>query len=215
MRMIRTVAFTASLALAIAACATGPGRPADSSDYFDPELQTRGFSCGDSPVVFAALATFEVEWFGAHLAAANEPSLYLASRAPDPAGGSYRFTWLRSFHAPVIVRIDEAPDGALRMTAKRLSGKGGYAPGRIAARVERNLEADEAASLRRLLAQGDLAREPPVGCEVGIDGAQWIVETSVGGSYRFVNRWGGAAPAVRDFGLLLLGFTGWDNEPLY
>lgn len=213
--MIRAGVLAAGLWMGVTACATGPGRPADKKDYFDPALLDTGYSCGESSVVFAAMDPFEVQWFGSQLSAANEPSLYLASLSADRVGDSYRFTWLRSFHAPVVVRIDAMPDGAMHMTAKRLSGKGGYAPGRTAASIERDLATEESVSLRHLLEDGELARQLPVGCVAGVDGAQWIVETSIDGRYQYVNRWGGSARPVRAFGLLLLGFTGWDIDPLY
>ena len=213
--ILKARALAAILALAVLAGEPAQGAPEDKHDFFAPALQTDGYSCGDSPVVFPALSSFEAGWFSRHLRAADEPSLYQASLAGKGVGKSYRFTWLRSFHAPIIVRIDETPTGGMRMTAKRLSGKGGYAPGHVEASISRRLTIEEATALRHLLASSTLTNEKPAGCDEGLDGAQWIVETNIDGDYRFVNRWGGSAPSVREFGLMLLGFTGWETTPLY
>ncbi|TAJ69884.1 MAG: hypothetical protein EPO51_20370 [Phenylobacterium sp.] len=159
---------------------------------------------------------FEAEWYSTHLRAAQEASLYLASQeVASRETRTYRFTWLRSFHAPVVVRIDELRGGAMRLTAKKLSGAGGYGPGRVEARVERLLTRDEVSRLNKTLSTGQVLDLPPRDCSPGVDGANWIVEASERGSYRYINRWSPERGPVRDLGVLLLGFTGWRLDPIY
>lgn len=156
---------------------------------------------------------FRADWYGRQLRAAREYSLSQLPRGAALPISSVRFTWLRSFDAPVIVRVDEGSPGALRLTAKMLSGHGGYAPGKIATSLTRRLSAPEAAAY--LKARGRLAGIAPIGCAGGADGAEWIVETRGSGRYSFVRRWTPTSGAVRDLGLLLLGFTGWKVDPVY
>jgi hypothetical protein len=164
----------------------------------------------DAPVV----DKFEADWFGTHLRAAQELSLSRppTGEGPSPAR-SLRFTWLRSFHAPVIIRVDETPAGAMQLTGKLLSGYGGYGPGGISRRLTRTLTREEAAVLDRLRVEA-LDRSP-VGCGAGADGARWIVEARDGAGYRLVQRWSPVSGPVHDLGMLLVGYTGWKVEPVY
>ena len=165
---------------------------------------------------FAPLSDPEIDWYSTQLRAAHEPSLYLASRQPaSPHTESYRFTWLRSFHAPVVIRVDRLAGGEMRLTAKRLSGHGGYGPGRIEALVERNLSSTEAAQLERTLSAGRILELAPRDCRDGADGASWIFEANHSGDYSYLMRWTPEDGAVREIGLLLIGFTGWRFDRVY
>src|SRR5687768_4530953 len=75
--------------------------------YFPASLGEPAIRCpaADPARLQPLLSDFERDWYSRQLAAAGEPSLYLASRsAPGPA--TLRFTWLRTFHAPVFIRIE-------------------------------------------------------------------------------------------------------------
>ena len=50
---------------------------------------------------------------------------------------------------------------------------------------------------------------------ISTDGAEWIVEANEAGRYRFVIRQSPDDGPVRQFGLVLLGLTGWSIEPVY
>lgn len=213
---LRPLAFVMGLGVigfAIAVAAAGEGRfdRLPPQQYFAPSLWAKGpFAC-QSP-----MNDFEANWYSTHLRAAREPSLYLASQAPATrAARTYRFTWLRSFHEPVIIRLDERPNGVLRLTAKRLNGKGGYGPGSIAARVERDLTPDEAHRFERLLSSSRLFRTAAWDCHAGADGAEWVFEANDRGAYLFHKRWTPERGPLHDVGLLLIGFTGWRFDPIY
>lgn len=185
-------------------------------EYIAPSLRTAAYTCDDGGHGFAAVDSSEADWFSSEWRAAEEPSLYEQSITPSGSiAKSYRFTWLRSFHAPVFVRVDEDAIGEMRLVAKRLSGRGGYKPGRIAATVSRALTMAEKDRLRQALTSANVAHLDPINCAIGTDGAQWIFEVRDGASYRFVNRWSPPSGPVRQLGELLVSFTGWKIEPVY
>lgn len=184
--------------------------PGEISGYFPPALFQQPDGCRYyRRRIFYILNEFEDTWYSKHLQAAGERPLSFASGSPE----ALRFIWLRSFHSPVIVRVEWAPTGEATLTATMLSGAGGYEPGEVSDRVSRTLTQDE---VERLLVLRETAlREPPVACTMMLDGARWIVEASGPGGYRYVNRQSPETGAVRELGLALLGFTGWDVEPTY
>ena len=201
--------FAAALLLG----AQGEAGAQPREDYFPHALETESLVCGGT---FPVLTGLEVSWYSKHLAAAAETSLYKAAQDPaNAATKTYRFTWLRSFHEPVIIRVDEAPDGAMRLTAKRLTGKGGTEPGRVGVTVARALTVAESGKLRALIARGDLANLNPADCVAGGDGAKWILESRVGGTYHFAHRWTPRDGPVREIGLYLLALTGWRIGDIY
>jgi len=132
-----------------------------------------------------------------------------------PRQDIYRFTWLRSFEKPIVVRIAQTEGGVLLMTASRLSGMGAYVPGSVEARIVRRLSQDEANQFRRALSAANGLRLRAVSCRWGYDGAQWIFEGVDRGRYRYVERWTPDRGSVRALGLVMLSFTGWETEPVY
>lgn len=153
--------------------------------------------------------------YSSALRAAREPSLYLASLDAEAVPVEVvRFTWLRSFHNPVVVRIDASADGTMRMTATE-TYNGALVDGRGYRRVSRVLSADEAVALRSLLETDRLAQAAPIGCEEGLDGAQWLIERSGRGHYDLWRRWSPDSGPVHEVGLMMLKLTGWSVEPVY
>jgi len=189
---------------------------AASVRYFPLSYSAPSLVCDKSTVPREIVSDIEADWYSGQWRAAEEPSLYLASQAPSAARAiTYRFTWLRSFHHPVIVRVDAVEGGRMRLTAKQLSGAGGYDPGGIEKQVVRTLTPDEQAKLQAALTATQVLSLPAIDCHWGADGSQWIVEANAHGRYSFVNRWTPDDGPVRTFGLLLLSFTGWRFDRLY
>ncbi|MFO6447805.1 hypothetical protein ACLBKU_11720 [Erythrobacter sp. NE805] len=182
--------------------------------FFPTYLWTTDRGCtgqiGNGPL----LDDFTNRWYSSHLKAAGEQSLINAARAA-PQNVHLRFTWLRSFHRPIVVRIDEQPDGTATIEAKMLSGAGGYDPGKIAKRVSRDLTPSEWSAIKDRLGRGELQSEPAGHCDLGMDGAQWIVELVEDGRYAFFERWSPDGGAVRDTGLAMLALTGFELQPIY
>jgi hypothetical protein len=154
-------------------------------------------------------------WYSSALRAAREPSLYLASLDAEATPVEVvRFTWLRSFHDPVVVRVDQTADGVMRLTATQMY-VGLPRQGRAYRRVAKVLSVEESAVFHKLLATGGLAEALPVSCEGGTDGAEWIIERSGPGHYAYWNRRSPDGGPVREVGLMMLKLTGWSVEPVY
>lgn len=223
---IRPLAFVMALVVlgftvVVAAAADGRLDWLPRQDYFPPSYRSTEVQCVAERYPEAVGRTLmvddiEAEWYQQHWRAAQEPSLYLASRSAAAKHAlTYRFTWLRSFHEPVIVRVDETSDGGMRLRAKQLSGRGGYSPGGPLKMVDRRLTDTETATLRRVVTANRLFEQPQIGCLEGIDGSNWLIEANDHGQYRYLKRWSPESGPVHDTGLMLLGFTGWTFDPVY
>ena len=144
-------------------------------------------------------------WYGKHLRAAREGGLCALAGAAEV----YRFTWLRTSDAPVVVRVERRED-RFTLTAKKLNGAGGYEPGRLVVNRTVQLGSTEWAHLRMLLDSAafwspETRTEEPL---IGLDGAQWIMEGAEGNRYQAVDRWSpgetGPSRHIRAVGLYLL-----------
>ena len=202
----------AALACATPAQADGP--------YFAPELGKTYFTCnwneGEKSHPLVILSDFENGWFTTHLRAAKEPSLYLLSKSkPKAQPQVVRFTWLRSFHPPVIIRVVADQPTQWRLIGKELSGTGGYKPGVIRQSVVRTLTRREAADLQVLLSRAKPFTEEPGDCVIGVDGAEWIIEGVDQSGYHFIKRWSPSDGPVREVGQFLIRLTGWQYQNIY
>jgi hypothetical protein len=72
---------------------------------------------------------FVVGWYSSQLRAMKEPSLSTAS--PSEQATTYRFTWLRTFHHPLVARFVLDGSGAGTLYVKMADGAGGYQPGKV------------------------------------------------------------------------------------
>jgi hypothetical protein len=214
--------FMATL-LILAAAQAAPAAaqpPTAQAGYFPPAFAGQSFTCsyptksGIRSEKGVILDDFESGWYSRPLRTASEPSLYQTSL--KPRGGQderLRFTWLRSFHPPVIVRIEmgQAP----RLIATQLSGAGGYAPGTVEKRIDRALTSQEVANLRAVLSRTQVIAMAPRDCNRGMDGAEWIIEDVDSRGYHFIDRWSPEKGGVHELGLFLVGLTGWQIKDVY
>ena len=147
--------------------------------------------------------SFRANWYSEQLRALREPTL---SENAVTAGEVYRFSWLRSFHGPIAVRVIVLPNGTARLTAKMADGAGGYNPGTLIVDSIRDIGPKEVRHLRELVQAMDFWRLPvhpaPNG-KVGLDGAQWILEASNHGNYHVIDRWSPDDGPLRELGLYL------------
>lgn len=112
--------------------------------------------------------------YGRQLKALDEPSL---SRAGDADVQSYRFTWLRSFHQPVAVRIEVKSDSTGLLFLKVTNGAGGYKPGKLIKNTSRPLSLEQTTKFLTIVDQTRFWDTPSTDEDAaGVDGAQWIVE---------------------------------------
>lgn len=160
---------------------------------------------GDTALFASAHLREREGWYGKHLRAAGEGGLCRRAGVAEV----YRFTWLRTSHAPVVVRVEKRAD-RFTLTAKQLDGAGGYEPGRLVVNRTVQLGSTEWAHLRMLLdsaafwSPATRANDP----RIGLDGAQWILEGAQGSRYQAVDRWSpeenGPNRHIRAVGLYLL-----------
>ena len=186
--------------------------------YFPAEMLQYEESC---PQVFPPrssyrpMSEFVLGWYSGQLQAAQEPSLLPGSGAGE-AAESYRFTWLRTFHHPVTVRIERLRSGRWRLTGKQLSGAGGYAPGVVEKTVQRLLTRGEEISLQTALRDHHALALPMTVCaSEGADGSEWLFETSTQEGYRFAKQWTPKDGDLRALGLTFLELSGFVEAPLY
>lgn len=166
----------------------------------------------------AARAAFERHrrgWYSPHQEAAGEPSLVEAAR-DDPRREAYRFSWLRSFHAPVFVRVEMSRDGTAVVIATVLTGAGGYQPGEIRTSAVTKLSRRRTDEFRAALRKADFWAMPEDGPpEVGLDGSEWKIEGIAGGRHHVVDRWCGQ-PDLVELGRAFLRMGGLEDvEPVY
>jgi len=184
-----------------------PGVPV----YFPPSLIVPSIPCPAGALRSdGVVSEFKKGWYARQLAAANEPPLFGA-----PKNESLRFTWLRTFHKPIIVRLVGLQSPTPRLIAKELTGRGGYDPGTIGRTVSRVLTREEAGAIRTLVARTRVVTQPVDGCRMGTDGAEWLIESNDRAGYHFIDEWSPEKGAVRETGLALIKLTGWTIDPVY
>jgi hypothetical protein len=209
----------AALALMLVATAALAQSPTVTiADYFNPaDLSPTGLVCDPPakpprPVLQPAEANvYARQWNGA-----GEPSLY--KLAGDPAWArrkEYRFTYVRAFDPPIVVRVSQATDGTWSLIAKQLAATSMTSPWIVGERLERKMTEAEARRFSTLLASERLTDLRGGECARGVDGAAWILESLEDGKHRLFFRHSPYDSPVRDIGLAMLQLTGWAVEPIY
>jgi hypothetical protein len=148
--------------------------------------------------------SFRAGWYSQHLKALQEPSLLELGQ--DSSFQSYRFIWLRTFHHPVVVRINIMPDGTGDLTVKVADGAGGYDPGKIIENTSHTLKREDIAIFEERISATGFWRLPSYQEDknrVHLDGSQWIIEGIKDGKYHVVDRWTPAKGEIRELGLCL------------
>jgi len=145
-------------------------------------------------------------WYSKPLRIVGEPSL---SCGQAPGTEVYRFLWLRTFHHPISIRVTRS-DNKTALVAAELTGAGGSDPGSVARRVDKILAIAEWKGLEAALSGTAFwkmsTRQPDK--EVGLDGAQWIVEGRRVAEYHVVHRWTPRTGSYREAGLHFLELSG-------
>jgi hypothetical protein len=132
----------------------------------------------------------------------REPSLSCGNASQD----SFRFTWLRSFHPPVAVRVSLRRD-SVELVATEMSASGRAAPDGVVDQPHRRLSPTEWGELEAALARAEFWQLASAIGDTNPDGAQWIVEGRVGSRYHVVDRWGPRGP-FRDLGIAFIKVSG-------
>lgn len=157
---------------------------------------------------------FEMKWYGSQLSALQEePMARLASKKENEV---YRFTWLRTFHKPVVLRVNVDLAGHGILTIKVADGAGGYKPGKLIRNESAVMNDNVIRRLRSIIANSEFFEMAPVIKDRGNDGSEWIVEAVSNGRYHVVARWTPTDGGVHDFGMKLIETAiGGDFVPIY
>lgn len=152
------------------------------------------------------LNAFTDEWYSKQLSALEEPSIY--EQRNDDSQQVFRFTWLRTFHHPVSIRLRIRKDGTGLLYVKMTDGAGGYEPGRIKKNLMKDIDEESVKSFQKLLNNEGFWKLPSIQEVIGCDGAQWIIEGLSNRRYHLVDRWSPEEGGVRKIGLHLLDLSG-------
>lgn len=175
--------------------------PLASQSYFPPSVLAEN----------AIEDTSNAEWYSKTLRALKEPSLWEIAKS-NPQAEVYRFTYIRSFHDPISVRIVLQPETQV-MVIKQARRTHGENTGRLVTNRTAKLPTDVAEALKLAVTQDMLwdlpAFIPRPEDTVQLDGSQWIVELVQNGRYHVLNRWSPDLPdEVRRIGeLFMFGFA--------
>ena len=124
-------------------------------------------------------------WYSSYLLAMKEPKLFLDTSQSE----IYRFTWLRTFHNPIAIRIERNGNN-YKLYWKLCNGTGGYEPGQLTVIKQKTL--DKAAwdefinRVNQINFWSLMTNESEV---LGSDGARWILEGKTSAKYHVVDRW--------------------------
>jgi len=152
-------------------------------------------------------------WYAMYLTALRERPLCCNSSG---AAEVYRFTWLRTFHHPVVISLEHDLKGRWLMHTKVSSGAGGYEPGILGLDLVRSMSSDYTRQLRDTMSvNSTFWNTAAQDSSVGLDGAEWIIESRVGDNYHFVDRWTPSNGLIQDIGLQFLALSGANFDPVY
>ena len=114
-----------------------------------------------------------IDWIKEQLIDLKEPNLYLNNISGDIE--VYRFTWLRSFHNPIAVRIEKIKDKVMLYWSIG-RGMGGYAPKGIKKERKRKISVTEWNYFIKLITASDYSNLPNEDYTLMNDGALWVME---------------------------------------
>lgn len=130
------------------------------------------------------MATFVLGWYSEQLSALKEPLIFNQTDKTI-----YRFTWLRTFHKPVAIRL-ERTGNSYTLYWKQTSGAGGYDPGELIINSSKQLTKEKWDKFIVLLQSADFWNMPTKSNDdMGADGSQWIIEGMENAKYHVVDRW--------------------------
>lgn len=186
--------------------------------YFPPETVQGGADCADGP--HGRIDDFWSPIVADQLRALGEPPLQGDRRRSDAPRKSLRFTWMRSFHPPVVIRVHWEETGQAQLFA--IAEEGGFEQAsRRIVRVNRPLTREEQAHLEGLIEPAFALDASRLYCDYGgPDGARWVFESAVANDYRVKNFQSPVytdeeGKAAENLGRHLLSLTGWNVEPVY
>ena len=129
----------------------------------------------------------------------------------DPVKEGYRFTWLRTFHHPVVITVT-IDDQQGRLSLQESSGAGGYDFGELIADKNISLTNEEINRLRKTIHDNPFWNED-ISRDFGFDGAVWVIEVKRPDAYYRDSQWSPQAGSIRNIGMCLLELSGYEIAP--
>ncbi len=137
---------------------------------------------------------FRGDWYSQELAALHEPSLWQWPR-DQPEKTTYRFLWLRSFNAPICIRLTINKDETGSIVCKEGNVHGATGAKKLMHVRMRSLSSVQVKSFLDRLDSVRFWQIPSPSSDVGgVDGSEWILEGAKQGTYKVVDVW--SAPAT-------------------
>ena len=135
----------------------------------------------------AGLSRFAADWFSAVLKRMKEPSLLATTNSPNRQ--VYRLTIIPTWGNPVAFRA-QRKENVFLLSSCRLSGEGGYDPGKLVESRDHALTQEDSIALDSLFTQLGFFDMPTEEVDVpGNDGEEWILEGVRDGRYHVIKRW--------------------------
>lgn len=185
----------------------------ETRGYFPEEWTSLGMQCRKS--CLPLFSPFQREWYSSALAAAEEPSLAMTPSTDPGESQQFRFTWLPTFHHPVMVRVTFDATGGI-LDAVELTGAGGYSPGKIGRKIHRTLRPEELSKIRQASGDATLFEFEEESCDqIHLDGSEWLFEKRNSEGYHFGNYWAPRGNTARQTGKFMLNLTGWQFAEIY
>ena len=128
--------------------------------------------------------SFVVKWYSEQLKGLGEPILFNANIKDEV----YRFTWLRTFHHPVAIRI-EKHNNIYILYWKMSSGAGGYGPGKLVLDKQKAITGANWKEFMMKLKEINFWGLKATEQGRGNDGSEWVLEGKTAKDYRVVSRW--------------------------
>ena len=151
------------------------------------------------------LAVTSTYGYSLFLSACNEPIL-----DTKQATKIFRFTYLRSFHNPIIIRIENNNE-KISIYWKVSDGAGGYEPGEIIEDKTKDLKQEDWELIESKIKNIKFWSLPTTKSDLlGLDGSKWIIEGKTLGKYHVVERWCGEK--LNPVGRLLIKLTDLEIE---
>lgn len=151
--------------------------------------------------------------FAECLEALSEPPL--TAKEAQGSQACYRFTWLRTFHRPVVFRVEVKRDGSATYQVKVADGAGGYEWGKVVRNETKVIDPALAATFKAQAQK--LLKLEPYEKSRGLDGASWLIEVRMDGRYHAVSRWSPSDGEFQKMGQLFIDQApaGTDFTPAY
>ena len=150
----------------------------------------------------SGMALFVIHWYSKQIFALKEPIIYIQKN-----NTVYRFTWLRTFHNPIAIRIEKTNEKYM-LFWKLANGAGGYSPRELITDKSKEISKEQWDKFIALIEKANFWTLPTQEKGVnGNDGSQWIIESSENGKYHCVDRWTPSKNSFQKCGSYLINLT--------